>query len=86
MTTISLNDLLLEANAPVDIDYMSVDTEGSEFEILQALDFERWNIALFSIEHNRTPMRERILDLMSRHGYRRKWPELSQLDDWYVRR
>ena len=83
--TISLNDLLLEAKAPFNIDYMSIDTEGSEFEILEAFDFDRWNIKLISVEHNRTAARELIFGLLSAHGYSRKWPELSFFDDWYVR-
>jgi FkbM family methyltransferase len=83
--SISLNDLLIEAKAPRDIDYMSVDTEGSELEILAAFDFDRWNIRLISVEHNRTAAREKIFSLLASHGYTRKWPELSFFDDWYVR-
>lgn len=83
--TISLNDLLTQAGAPSRIDYMSVDTEGSELEILNAFDFDRWNVRLISAEHNRTPMRERMHDLLTSHGYTRKWPEFSAFDDWYVR-
>jgi FkbM family methyltransferase len=83
--TISLNDLLLEAEAPRHIDYMSVDTEGSEFDILAAFDFDRWNIKLISVEHNCTAAREKIFGLLAAHGYTRKWPELSFFDDWYLR-
>lgn len=38
--TISLNDLLAEYDAPAVIDYMSVDTEVNEMDILEAFDFD----------------------------------------------
>ena len=82
--SISLNDLLIEAAAPAEIDYLSVDTEGSELEILGAFDFGRWEIKAITVEHNRTPLREEIRLLLTRHGYRRVWPEITRFDDWYV--
>ena len=39
VTTVSLGDLLDRHNAPATIDYLSIDTEGSEFAILEAYDF-----------------------------------------------
>lgn len=83
--TISLNDLLIEAEAPSDIDYLSVDTEGSEYEILNHFDFSKWNITCISVEHNFTRNRGKIYELLTSHGYRRKWPALSRWDDWYVK-
>ena len=44
--TISLEDLLLKYNAPVVIDYLSMDTEGSEYEILSAFNFDKYKIIL----------------------------------------
>ena len=38
--TISLNDLLEKYNAPKYIDYLSIDTEVNEFEILKNLGFD----------------------------------------------
>lgn len=84
VTTISLNDLLAEHNAPEIIDYASVDTEGSEFVILEALDFSRWQFRVLSIEHNFAPQREQVFELMCKHGYQRVYPELSRFDDWYI--
>lgn len=82
--TISLNDLLMEHGAPRRIDYLSVDTEGSEFEILSAFDFDRWRPRAITVEHNFTPMRDRLFELLSSKGYRRVWVGLSRFDDWYV--
>ena len=82
--TVSLNDLLDEYAAPDEIDYMSVDTEGSELEILSAFDFGRRHVKLFSIEHNFTPLRAEIHALMTLKGYVRRFPEFTRFDDWYV--
>ena len=85
VNTISLIDMLDKHNAPNDIDYISIDTEGSEYEILSSFDFSRYNVKIFTIEHNYTKNREKIFSLLTKHGYTRKYPELSQFDDWYVK-
>ena len=81
---ITLEDLLTEAGAPSEIDYLSIDTEGSELAILSAFDFSRWRIRTISVEHNYTPAREALFALLSTKGYRRKWQALSLWEDWYV--
>lgn len=83
--TIALNDLLEQHEAPATIDYMSIDTEGSELAILEAFDFARWQVRLFSIEHSNSPQEPKIDVLMAAKGYRRKFAEFSQWDGWYVR-
>jgi FkbM family methyltransferase len=82
--TISLNDLLDEYHAPDVIDYMSVDTEGSEFEILEGFDFTKRHIRLLSVEHNNTPQEAKIDQLLTKHNFRRRFPEFSQWDGWYT--
>ncbi len=83
--TVSLMDLLIEHDAPKHIDYLSVDTEGSEFEILKAFDFSAYDVAIITCEHNFTPQRERIHALLSAAGYERKFQKLSMMDDWYIK-
>ncbi len=83
--SVSLNDLLRDHNAPQEIDYLSLDTEGSEFEILSRFDFEKHSARVITVEHNFTPKRDRILQLLSSRGYRRIFERLSDCDDWYVK-
>ena len=45
---------------------MSIDTEGSEFEILSTLDFSKYNISLITCEHNYSSKRK-IFSLLSKH-------------------
>jgi FkbM family methyltransferase len=82
--TISLNDLLGKHGAPADFDYLSMDTEGSELQILESLDFARFRPKVITVEHNFTPNRLRIHALLDAQHYRRVLPECSQFDDWYL--
>ena len=82
--TISLNALLEKYDAPETMDYLSIDTEGSEFEILKSLNFEKYRFRVITVEHNFTESRQAIFDLLSKNGYRRIFENVSQFDDWYV--
>lgn len=84
--TVSLNDLLVSHGAPREIDYISIDTEGSELDILRAFDFSRWDVQLFSIEHNLTPREQAVDALMFQSGYERRYPRCSAVDAWYRKR
>jgi FkbM family methyltransferase len=52
VSTISLSDLLMKYCAPKQIDNLSIDTESSELGILEAFDFNAFEIKLTTIEHN----------------------------------
>ena len=84
VNTISLNDLLKKYDAPSKIDYLSIDTEGSEFDILKSLDFDKYKIKIITVEHNHTNQRDKIFKLLSKNGYKRVFTEVSYCDDWYV--
>jgi FkbM family methyltransferase len=81
--TISLMDLLIEHSAPSEIDYLSIDTEGSEYDILSSIDFSKYKFKIITCEHNYSPNRELIYDLLTKNGYVRFLTEESQFDDWY---
>lgn len=80
VTTVSLDDFLRNNNAPCEIDYLSIDTEGSEFEILSTFPFHKWRIHLLTVEHNYMENRGEIRALLESHGY---GSIEVQWDDWY---
>ena len=50
MSGVSLKDLLVTNGAPKEIDYISMDIEGCEAEILHTFDFETFDVKCWSIE------------------------------------
>lgn len=85
--TVSLNDLLSQNGSPRVIDYMSVDTEGTELEIMRHFDFSAHEVQLLSIEHNHRPESVTPLDqLMDSKGYDRRFRGFSDFDAWYRKR
>lgn len=52
------------------IDYLSLDTEGSELAILEGVDFDRLAFRCISVEHNYvTPRRAAIERCLTSRGY-----------------
>jgi FkbM family methyltransferase len=85
VNTVSLTDLLRHYDPPRVIDYLSIDTEGSELEILNSFAFEDYEIRVITVEHNYTNRRIQIHELLTSKGYKRVFDQLSMYDDWYVR-
>ena len=83
--TISLNDIHEKYFDSQRIDYISVDTEGSELEILKSFDFQKYGPGVFTVEHNFTSSQPLLDELLLGNGYLRIFAELSAFDAWYVR-
>ena len=82
VTTTSLVDMLDQEGAPEVIDYLSIDTEGSELAILEGIDWSHYKFRCITVEHNFTKERQAIQKLLKAQGYQR---HEQQWDDWYVK-
>ena len=83
--TINLNELLDFYEAPKEIEYMSIDTEGSEYDILNNFNFSSRKIKIITVEHNyHNEQRNKIYSLLIGKGYKRIFENVSQFDDWYL--
>lgn len=65
------------------IDYLSIDTEGSEMAVLRSLDFAKNNIALISLEDNYGDKRVEVEALLGPHGY--KYLDTVGLDIFFAK-
>jgi len=76
----TLDDVLDEAQAPSPIDFLSIDVEGHEVEVLRGFDFVRWRPRLILLE-------DPVGDL-SRHRFlkqaRYRLIRRANLNGWYV--
>ena len=86
VNTISLGDML--SAAPREIDYMSIDTEGSEYSILESYFSKHADehfIKCISVEHNNGgKLRTDLYNLLTKYGYERKFEMISRWDDFYI--
>jgi FkbM family methyltransferase len=82
--TITLQDALNNAGAPKVVDFLSLDTEGSEFEILKNFDFNSYSFSVITVEHAFSEQREKVYELLTSNGYQRVLSDISVYDDWYI--
>lgn len=64
------------------VDYCSIDTEGSEFQILQSIDFDKVSIYCFTVENNYSD--DRVERFMKEKGYH-KHEQKFGTDELYTR-
>jgi len=84
--SVSLNDIFIEYKLPSEIDYLSIDTEGNEFEILSNFDFNRFKFKFATIENGfDTKKSLKIQSLLAIHGYTKVHDDVSEFDDFYIR-
>jgi FkbM family methyltransferase len=78
----TLDAILTEADAPSPIDFLSIDVEGHEIEVLEGFDFRRWRPRLVLIEDPVGNLAK--LKAMRHAGYR--LIRHTQFNGWYVPR
>ena len=84
LDSITLNQLFLKQGVDI-IDYLSVDTEGSEFDILSDLNFNKYRPTIITVEHNYKKInRKKIFSLLKNNNYSRYFKSITRFDDWYI--
>jgi FkbM family methyltransferase len=83
VTSITLNDLLISSNAPHFIEYLSLDTDGSELEVIKSVDLNTYTFGIIDVEHNYVePRRTQIRELLESNNY--MFHSENKFDDHYI--
>lgn len=78
----SLTSLLNELNYPQNIDFVSIDTENTELDVLKGFDLNKYNVKLFVIENNfNEPFCE---DYLKQFGYKKI--NRIAVNDFYIKK
>jgi FkbM family methyltransferase len=80
ITVRTLDDILAESQAPSSLDFVSIDVEGHEIDVLDGLDLARWRPRLLLIEDH--VLNLRLHRYLQGRGYR--WVRRTDLNGWYV--
>jgi len=64
--TVTKTSEIFEKNMVKDIDFLSIDTEMLDYEVLCGIDFNKVNISLICVEHNN----DDIIELMKQNNYK----------------
>lgn len=76
----TLDDILADAKAPRPLDFLSIDVEGHEIEVLDGFDLDYWKPRLILIEDHVLSLH--LHRLLQHRGY--KWVRRTGLNAWYV--
>jgi FkbM family methyltransferase len=81
--TVTINDIFYENNLR-SLDFLSIDTDGTEYDIVKNFDFNKYKVKILVIEHNYQYFRKPIVDLLKKNNYINLFREISGHDDWFV--
>jgi len=83
--SITLSDALQFVNAPRYINFLSIDTEGREFDALLGLDFNKYFVKCLVVEHNFNSLnRKKIYELLVDNNFKRVYENATLYEDWYI--
>jgi len=82
--TRTFQQVLQEANAPSRVDYLSLDTEGTELEILKSVNLNEYTFGMITVEHNfQQPKRSETRSFLESNGY--TFLKENQWDDVFIK-
>lgn len=67
------------------LDFLSIDVEGEDLEILASIDFGKYEINSICVEHNNRIGSDEFLKYMDESGYTLVYNEYSGNDFWFIR-
>lgn len=68
--TVPVEDIFAKHNPPKFIQFLCIDTEGSELNVLNGIPFDKYRFGIIMVEHNQNEQRKQdMLEFMTGKGY-----------------
>lgn len=80
--TMTLDEILMDAHVNCDIDFISIDVEGHEYEVLEGFSLEKWKPSIMIIEDNSNFENDIVSNYLREYGYVRFMR--TGVNDWYA--
>jgi FkbM family methyltransferase len=80
--TMTLDEILIDAQVNCNIDFISIDVEGHEYEVLEGFSLEKWRPSIMLIEDNSNFENNIVNNHLRKFGYVRFMR--SGVNDWYA--
>jgi FkbM family methyltransferase len=80
--TMTLDEILADAQVDSDIDFISIDVEGHEYEVLEGFSPERWKPKIMLLEDNTNFENNIMSEHLKKFGYVRFLR--TGVNDWYA--
>jgi len=85
VTTVTLDEALREHGIGRGFDFLSIDVEGAELDVLAGFSVAEWCPGVVVIEHNGRPDEGRAIDaFFSVAGYEKCLPGFARNDSWFI--
>ena len=82
--TMTIDEILTDAQINGDIDFISIDVEGHEYEAIEGFSLERWKPKIMLLEDNFNFENNIVSDYLKKFGYVRFLR--TGVNDWYAHR
>lgn len=80
--TMTLDKILMDAQINCDVDFISIDVEGHEYEVLEGFSLEKWRPSIILIEDNSNFENNIVSNYLKKFGYVRFMR--TGVNDWYA--
>lgn len=80
--TRTLDDILLESELETTIDFISIDVEGHELQVLEGFSIDKWKPLIIIVEDNENYKDNRVRSYLKKYGY--KEFKRTGVNDWYA--
>jgi len=82
--TMTLNEILTDAQINSDIDFITIDVEGHEYEVIEGFSLEKWKPQIILVEDNSNFENNTVSKSLKKSGYVRF--HRTGVNDWYAHR